>query len=354
MDIRTLKAKVGSLVGFKWFVPADVIVAVAVVSVSDALVLGIAADAHSVRALFAVPSLLFIPGYVLLATLFPRRYLAPLDADPVTVFGNNTDSAGRHRVESSRRITWGERVALSFGASVAILPLLALAIVPFSGSISREPALLGLTAFVLVGAIAATVRRNRLSKRDRFRVPYRRWTRTLHRTAFGDHSLPDRAISVVLLCSLLAATSAFGFAILAPQQGEAYTSASLLTRTESGDLTASGYPDNFTQGDSEQLLLRVANNENVEMTYSAVVQLQRVDTAGETVTITDREPLVQKRKTVAAGDTWLASHTVEPTMIGEDLRMTYYLYRGDPPASPSEETAYRTLHLWINVSEPQA
>ena len=41
---------------------------------------------------------------------------------------------------------------------------------------------------------------------------------------------------------------------------------------------------------------------------------------------------------------------VAPTATGEDLRLTYYLYRGDAPSDPSEGSAYRTLSLWVDVS----
>jgi hypothetical protein len=30
------------------------------------------------------------------------------------------------------------------------------------------------------------------------------------------------------------------------------------------------------------------------------------------------------------------------------------LYRGQPPADPTVENAYREVHLWVNVSAPSA
>jgi uncharacterized membrane protein len=35
---------------------------------------------------------------------------------------------------------------------------------------------------------------------------------------------------------------------------------------------------------------------------------------------------------------------------GERLRLIYLLYRGDAPAAPSTATAYREVHLWVNVT----
>jgi len=45
------------------------------------------------------------------------------------------------------------------------------------------------------------------------------------------------------------------------------------------------------------------------------------------------------------------NHTVAPTLPGERLRLVYLLYKGDPPAEPTVENAYREVHLWVNVSE---
>jgi len=41
-------------------------------------------------------------------------------------------------------------------------------------------------------------------------------------------------------------------------------------------------------------------------------------------------------------------------MTGENLRVQYLLYRGDPPAEPTQENAYRSLHLWVDVFEDDA
>jgi len=35
-----------------------------------------------------------------------------------------------------------------------------------------------------------------------------------------------------------------------------------------------------------------------------------------------------------------------------NYRLVYLLYRGEPPAEPRIDNAYRELHLWINVSSP--
>jgi len=42
---------------------------------------------------------------------------------------------------------------------------------------------------------------------------------------------------------------------------------------------------------------------------------------------------------------------VTPTMTGRWLRLTYLLCTDEVPAEPSIESAYREVHLWVNVSE---
>lgn len=348
---RPLKEKLAASSVFGLIPPTDIAAVVAFVVLADVLLLGTGTDAAPIRALFGFPLLLFVPGYVLLAAFFPRRDPRDERSDGMTSPGSSTGSRGTRTVFEGHSITWKERVALSFGSSVALLPVFGLVVAAVVGSLSFGPVLLSVNVFVLAGAAVGIVRRNNLPTDQRFDVPYRRWIGGLRSAVSGRHSRIDSALVVVLVISVLAAASTMGFVLLAPQDGEAYTSATLLTENADGDVVASGYPSEFVQGDGEELVLRVENDEGVETTYTFFVELQRVETSGESVRVTAEDVIVRERNTVEAGDTWLATHTVTPTMTGEDLRLSYTIYRGDPPANPSEESAYRTLYLWIDVSD---
>jgi uncharacterized membrane protein len=102
----------------------------------------------------------------------------------------------------------------------------------------------------------------------------------------------------------------------------------------------------------------IGNQEHEQVEYTVVVQLQRVEivnesgatTNGTTVRVLEERGLQRFQAELAHNETWHNQHTVTPTMTGEGLRLQYLLYRGDPPAEPSAETAYRELHLWVNVS----
>ena len=88
--------------------------------------------------------MLFLPGYALIAALFPRKD----DLDAI------------------------ERIALSFGLSIAITPLLGLALNYTPFGIRLSPVLIVLSIFTIALAIGAYVRRGMTPEEDRFSVDF--------------------------------------------------------------------------------------------------------------------------------------------------------------------------------------
>ncbi len=84
------------------------------------------------RVLFALPFILFIPGYLLIAALFPR----------------NDDLDGI------------ERVALSFGLSIAVVPLIGLALNYTPWGIRLDPIVVSLLIFSAAMGLIAQYRRS--------------------------------------------------------------------------------------------------------------------------------------------------------------------------------------------------
>ena len=97
-----------------------------------------------VRIILGLPLVLFLPGYSLIAALFPRKD----DLDGI------------------------ERVALSFGLSIAVVPLLGLALNYTPFGIRLSPILIVLSVFTISLAIAAYARRCRVPEGDRFSVEF--------------------------------------------------------------------------------------------------------------------------------------------------------------------------------------
>lgn len=335
-------------------VPIDLAGVGGFVLVAGLLLVGLDSELVVIRALVGFPLLLFVPGYLLLAVLFPERGPSrgvESRQEEGLIPAMNLVTENPTFTVGSRALTWTERVALSFGMSLALVPLIGLGLSILVGSFSLASILSGLAVYSVVGIIAGIWRRNSLPEDERFRVPFRSWaTAVRYRFRHADGVL-DRVVLLVLLVSVLAAVVTMSAVLLAPQDGETYSTVALVTEGDSGDLVASGYPTDFVQGEGRALTILVKNDEHVETTYTVVAEVQRVDTDGGAMTVLDEEEVLRVRQTVAAGDRWTASHTITPTLVGEDLRLKYYLYRGQASQDPSGENAYRDLHLWITVSE---
>ena len=97
--------------------------------------------------------MLFLPGYSLIAALFPRKD----DLDAI------------------------ERIALSFGLSIAITPLLGLALNYTPFGIRLSPVLIVLSIFTISLAIGAYVRRSKILEEDRFSVVIGRFIYDSHK-----------------------------------------------------------------------------------------------------------------------------------------------------------------------------
>ena len=97
-----------------------------------------------IRIILGLPLVLFLPGYSLIATLFPRKD----DLDAI------------------------ERIALSFGLSIAITPLLGLALNYTPFGIRLSPVLIVLSVFTISLAMGAYVRRSWIPEGERFGVDF--------------------------------------------------------------------------------------------------------------------------------------------------------------------------------------
>jgi uncharacterized membrane protein len=350
MDKSTHNVERGGSSQVTWTVPIDLVATAVFVVLVDTVLFMTGSTATSLRAVVAFPLVLFVPGYVLIATLFPAR--DERHHRPGSKNANGTTTSIGHPRRAVGTIDWRERIALSFGLSLAVVPLLGLVIGTATGSLSRESVLVGLNLFVLLTTIAAGLRRYQLSEVERLRLPIQTWIVTLRRALGGTNSRVNRGSTIVLMVVIVAAAGMFGWALLAPQSGETYTSATLLAENGDGELVASGYPTTLRQGSGEEFVLRVENHEAVASTYTVVGQLQRVEPDSRAMTVTETERVFQDQQTVDAGDQWATAHTVTPSLTGENLRLVYYIYRGDVPAEPDGETAYRTLYVWVDVDAP--
>lgn len=340
--------------------PADLAGALALVGLTVVAVFVPVINETPLRVVIGLPFVLFVPGYAFIAALFPEAGTSPTDEEPLGDAGDRDAAEPETDGETTtgrldRGIDGIERVALSFGLSIAIVPLIGLVLNFTPWGIRLVPIMLSVSGVTVCCVAVAARRRWMLPENERFRVPYRRWGAEARAELFKPADRADAALNVLLVLSILLATASVGYAVLVPKDGESFTEFYLLTENESGDLVADDYPTNFTAGESQSVTIGIGNQEHQRTNYTVVVQLQRVDRdrSGNTTTLTvqERQELDRLQTQLAHNETWLQSYDVTPRMTGRDLRLAFLLYRGPVPSDPTLDNAYRETHLWVNVTD---
>ena len=138
-----------------------------------------------VRILLGLPFILFIPGYVLIFALFPSK---------------KTDNG----------IDTLERIALSFGLSIAIVPLIGLGLNYTPWGIRLEPILLSLFIFIISVGLIAIFRWINTNENDRFTISF-------EISLFKTESKLEKALTIILALSIIIATASVVYAIITPK-----------------------------------------------------------------------------------------------------------------------------------------
>lgn len=271
-----------------------------------------------------VPFLLFLPGYALVAALFPEQ---PVDR-------SRDFPAGRRSSPS-----WLVRVALSLLASALVVGVAGV-VLEYFVTLSLVSLAVAITAVTFCGIAVATIRR------DRQPAPRRA-------DPFAGRSLdpfPERTTrqSFALGVAIVALVAATAFVGVTPVQAEDYSEATLLTEDEGGDLTAEGFPSTFVAGEGHRLSLALANHEHERVSYEVVVVAQRVGPDGA---VTARQQVDRFGATLDHGESAVLDRQIDPTLTGDDVRLRFLVYEGTEPGSGTE--ADHTLQLWVDV-EPGA
>lgn len=281
---------------------------------------------NAVTGAFTLPLALFVPGYCIVAAIYPETGAAGAGVDLV------------------------ERAALSFGVSLAVLPLVGLGLGVSGVGLTAVPLLVTLAAISVVGLGVSAARRGRLPAGERFRLPVDRGFRRFTTTAFGNSPLHVSVLYVLLAAAVVLAVGMLGGALFFPDSGESYSGLAVVTEDENGSYVAGEYPDRLPANESRSLVAAVTNREGTETEYTLVVQLQRLEYAGGDARVLERTRVTERSRSLAADETWHAEHSVTADR-GEDLRIVYLLYRGDAPEDATVDSAYR--HADVRVDGPE-
>jgi uncharacterized membrane protein len=253
-----------------------------------------------VRTILGIPMVLFLPGYALIAALFPGK--------------NDLDGI--------------ERLALSFGLSIAVVPLIGLGLnfTPFG--IRLVPILVSLSVFTMAMLLIAYIRRLKLSEEERFQVPFSYMYSSFKSEIFSSKQGVDRILTIILILSIVASIIMLIYVIATPKQGEKFTEFYIL-----GDNgKAEGYPTRLEAGKTSSVIVGITNHEYVLTNYTLNISLEN-------------DTLNTMQVQLMHNATWEEKVLFTPEKTGDNLKLEFLLYKEDNITAP-----YRYLHLWVNVS----
>ncbi|WP_256391977.1 DUF1616 domain-containing protein [Natronoarchaeum rubrum] len=300
------------------------------------------------RIVLGLPLVLFVPGYVLIAALYPERHSGASVSDESPI------SRPKETIDGLPTAT---RLGLSLAGSLAIVPTVAFVANFAVGGVGLRPVLLGTVGIVVISGLVAIVARVRLPPDGRYRPLsgasvrsaldryYRRGTDgMIGNRPFEAGSRRGVILNVVLAASVLVLLSsvAVGFAV---HDGDEFTEFYLTTETGDGEYAAAS-TDAFASGDAPTLHPTVTNQEGGARAYTVVALHQEVDRTESGTTVVDETELDRFSLSADAGETARVAHDVDPPATGSEHRIVYLLYVGDAPDDPSREGAYRYVQLW--------
>ena len=252
-----------------------------------------------IRTILGIPMVLFIPGYVLIATLFPKK----TDLESV------------------------ERIALSFGLSIAVVPLLGLAL-NFTFGIRLLPILVTLCMYTIILIFVAEYRREKLPAEERFKTDFGSVVSSINTELIAPKSRLDKALSIILVISIIVAVGMVYFVITTPKIGEKFTEFYVLDTNGKAD----NYQTQLNLSSDATYLIGVSNHEYGVVNYTMQVVL-------------DNNTLSSKELELSHNQTWEENITARPNKVGSNLKLEFVLFKENNFTEP-----YRNLHLWINSS----
>ncbi|WP_254279318.1 DUF1616 domain-containing protein [Haloarcula marina] len=297
--------------------PVDVALAGGLTLLTALVVVTPGLNETPLRIAFAVPFALLLPGYAFVSALFPGD----------TTLSNTA------------------RAVFSLAASPPLLALVGVGLHVAPVALTTGTELLGVAVLVLGLLAFATRRRAALPAAERFAVA---------EIDFGDvrawlvasESRRESMVNLLLAVSVVVAVASVGAVALTPAPTESYTEFAVFAENDSGEPTTDGYPSTLTAGQSEPFYLGIQNDEGHAENYTVVVAFQQV---GPNQTVESQQVVDEFEIRVDGGEQTRVRRSITPVEGGMDQRLTFMLYRGAPPETPSRETAYRDLHLWVDV-----
>lgn len=250
----------------------------------------------ALRIVLGLIFIIFIPGYALLSALFPRK-----------------DDLGGV-----------ERIALSFGLSIALVPLLGLILNYTPWGIRLYPTLIAITLLIVVTTSVGWYRQRKLSESQRltfaFKISLPNWT---------TGTRLDKILSISLAVAIVAALGCLGYVVANPKQGEKFTEFYLLGLGGK----AEDYPRQVILGEPVDIVIVVVNHEYQPTSYRVGVSIDGIENSQVDIGRLAHEEKREQRVSFI------------PHIAGKNQRVEFYLYKNGEDI-PCFDTP---LHLYTDV-----
>lgn len=295
---------------------------------------------NPIRIILSIPIVIFIPGHVLICALFPNK-------------------------KTDKGIDFTERIALSLGISIAIVPLFGIVLFYIVGKFELTSIILSLETFILIIGSIAIIIWQKTPSSDRFTIEIN-ITRPKHETRL------DKTLTIILIITAIIALSVFIYAAIQPREPEKFTEF-YYTALDNNE-----YPRYLEAGQNTSIILGIANHEYRTINYTIEVWLVNQSTTynqtsnkNETVYnnlwFMDKINVTLDHKPINLVENWQPqweyNYTFNITRLGE-FRLVFLLYINQTPqydfdtdykdiayekVDSDHTTAYRNIHLRLNV-----
>ena len=266
------------------------------------------------RIVVGLPFLLFIPGYTLIAALFPKK--------------ESVGGVGR--------------VALSFGLSIAVVSLIGLVLNFSPWKIRLVPVLISLVVFVIATAGIAWYRREKLALEERFAVSFD--IKPLFKVKppfwyWQEESLAYNTVSLVLAVVIAVAIASLACMVATPKVkvGEKFTEFYILGPNGK----AENYPTELKVGEEGDVIVGIVNHEQEKVSYTVEIWID-----GEQTTLwINGEARYEIDAELENEGKWEQEVGFVPQKAGRQ-KVEFVLYKEGEPYF--KEPPY----LWVDVEEP--
>jgi uncharacterized membrane protein len=282
----------------------------------------------TLKIVLTIPVVLFLPGYGLIAALFPKEG----DIDLL------------------------ERMMLSIGMSIAVVSLIGLGLNFTTWGIRLEPLVISLTLFTWVMIIVAHYRRGILTYEERFRMPFSAISGKILKEFFPTgSSRVDRLLSFMLALAAIVAIITAACVIAFPKEGERFSEFFILGEKQ----MSADYPEKLIAGQTYPMYIGIGNHEYQNVTYTIETWILRTefDNVTNSSSVLLMDPIEQKALSLAHNETIIIPYNLSVNKTGYD-RVEFLLFKENVPnsgvtGSDRINASYRDLHMWVSLQKGQ-